>query len=99
MRTRSDSGESALTPLLHRRASEWFRAHGSPEEAIGHALAAGDTDVAVEVMAAHWYSYVNVGRMEIVSGWLKAIGDHTITASPLAAHTAAWIATRCDERS
>jgi LuxR family transcriptional regulator, maltose regulon positive regulatory protein len=86
------SGALALAPLLHRRASEWFRAHGSPEEAIGHALAAGDTDVAVEVMAARWYSYVNVGRMETVSGWLKAIGDHVITASPLAAHTAAWIA-------
>jgi ATP/maltotriose-dependent transcriptional regulator MalT len=92
LRARLASRESVLTPLLHRRASEWFRAHGSPEEAIGHALAAGDTDVAVEVMAAHWYSYVNVGRMETVGGWLEALGDHTIMGSPLAAHTAAWIA-------
>ncbi|HEX6521570.1 MAG TPA: LuxR C-terminal-related transcriptional regulator [Streptosporangiaceae bacterium] len=92
LRAKLASRESALTPLLHRRASEWFRGHGSPEEAIAHALAAGDTDVAAEVTAAHWYSYVNVGRMETVSGWLEALGDDTITGSPLAAHTAAWIA-------
>jgi ATP/maltotriose-dependent transcriptional regulator MalT len=92
LRARLASAEPTLVPLLHQRASEWFRTHGSPEEAIGHALAAGDTDVAVEVMAAHWYSYVNVGRMETVSGWLKALGDRILTVNPLAAHTAAWIA-------
>jgi LuxR family transcriptional regulator, maltose regulon positive regulatory protein len=92
LRVRLVSRAPALAPLLHRRASEWFRAQGSPEEAIGHALAAGDTGAAVEVMAAHWYSYVNAGRVETVSGWLKAVGDHTVTANPLAAHTAAWAA-------
>src|SRR5215469_695107 len=92
LRVRLVSGAPALAPLLHQRASEWFRAQGSPEEAIGHALAAGDTDAAVEVMAAHWYSYVNAGRMETVSGWLRALGDHTVTANPIAAHTAAWVA-------
>jgi ATP/maltotriose-dependent transcriptional regulator MalT len=92
LRVRLVSSSPALAPLLHRRASDWFRAQGSPEEAIGHALAAGDTDVAVEVMAAHWYSYVNAGRVETVTGWLSAVGDHTVAANPLAAHTAAWVA-------
>jgi len=92
LRTRLASRDPGLAPLLHRRASEWFRGQGAPEEAIGHALAAGDTDLAVEVIAAHWYPYVNVGRMETVSGWLKAAGDHTIMVNPLAAHTAAWVA-------
>ena len=92
LRVRLVSSAPALAPLLHQRASEWFRAQGSPEEAIGHALAAGDTEAAVEVMAAHWYPYVNAGRMETVSGWLRALGDHTVTANPIAAHTAAWVA-------
>jgi len=92
LRARLLSRESALAPVLHRRASEWFRAQGSPEEAIGHALAAGDSDMAVQVMAAHWHPYVNVGRMETVTGWLKALGDHAITVNPLAAHIAAWVA-------
>lgn len=92
LRARLTAREPTPAWLLHRRASEWFRTQGLPEEAIGHALAAGDTDVAVEVMAAHWPSYVNVGRIETVSGWLKALGDRAVMLNPLAAHTAAWVA-------
>jgi LuxR family transcriptional regulator, maltose regulon positive regulatory protein len=92
LRARLEYREPALAPLLHRRASEWFRTHGSPEEAIDHALAADDADAAVEVMAAHWYSYINVGRVETVSGWLKALDYQTVALNPLAAHTAAWVA-------
>ena len=92
LRGQLTSREPALVPVLHRRASDWFRTQGFPEEAIGHALAADDTDAAVEVMAAHWYSYVNVGRMETVRGWLTALSDDTVMRNPLAAHTAAWVA-------
>ena len=92
LRARLEYREPALVPLLHRRASEWFRTQGSPEEAIRHTLAAGDANAAVEVMAAHWYSYINAGRAETISGWLKALGDHNITVNPLAAHVAAWVA-------
>jgi LuxR family maltose regulon positive regulatory protein len=92
LRGQLTSREPALVPVLHRRASDWFRTQGSPEEAIGHALAAGDTDAAAEVMATHWYSYVNAGRMETVRGWLTALGDDTVHRNPLAAHTAAWVA-------
>jgi LuxR family transcriptional regulator, maltose regulon positive regulatory protein len=92
LRGQLTSREPGLVPVLHRRASEWFRTQGSPEEAIGHALAVGDTGPAAEVMAAHWYSYINVGRMETVRGWLTAVGDDTVRRNPLAAHTAAWVA-------
>ena len=92
LRARLTSSEPALVPLLHRRASEWFRTQGFPEEAIGHALATGDTGVAVEVIAAQWYPYVNAGRLETVSRWLKDLGDHAIAGNPLAAHIAAWVA-------
>jgi LuxR family maltose regulon positive regulatory protein len=91
LRARLTASEPALAPLLHRRASEWFRAQEFPGEAIGHALAAGDTGVAVEVMAAQWYPYLNAGRLETVRGWLKALGDHVIAGNPLAAHIAAWV--------
>lgn len=92
LRARLTSSEPALAPLLHRRASEWFRTQGFPDEAISHALAGGDTATAVEMMALHWYSYINSGRIETVSGWLKALGDHAITSNALAAHIAAWTA-------
>ena len=92
LRGQLTSREPELVPVLHRRASQWFRTQELAEEAIGHALAAGDSDAAAEVMAAHWYPYVNAGRMETVRGWLTALGDDTVSRNPLAAHTAAWVA-------
>lgn len=92
LRVRLASREPARAPVLHRRASDWLRTQGSPEEAFGHALAAGDTDTAARVMAEHWYSFINVGRMETVSGWLEALGNRAIAVNPLAAHVAAWVA-------
>jgi LuxR family maltose regulon positive regulatory protein len=92
LRAQLTSREAALVPDLHRHAHEWFRTQGLPEEAFDHALAAGDTDAAVEVMSAYWYSYINVGRMETVHGWMTALGDDAVLANPLAAHTAAWVA-------
>jgi len=97
LRARLSAREPELVPRLHRRASQWFRAHGLPEEAIGHALAAGDTGAAIEVMAAHWYAYVNAGRLDTARGWLAALDDRLVSAHPLAAHTAAWVAATSGE--
>ena len=85
---------------LHRRASAWHQVWGSAEEAIRHSLAAGDAEGAVGLIAQHWHSYVNSGRMATVSGWLHALGDTRIAASPLAAHCAMWLgALSGDQRS
>ena len=51
LRAQLASTESAVVPVLHERASGWHRASGSPDEAIGHALAADD-DVAPGVAAS-----------------------------------------------
>ena len=84
--------EPGLVAALHERASAWHRRYGSADEAIGHALAAGDVTGAIGLIARHWYGYVDSGRMATVRGWLRALGDDKIAASPLAAHCAAWTA-------
>jgi LuxR family maltose regulon positive regulatory protein len=84
--------ESAIVPILHRRASAWHRQAGSPEEAIDHALAAGDLAAAVDLIAAHWPVYLSIGRISTVRGWLRWLGDDHIGADPVAAHCAAWCA-------
>src|SRR5207247_1035739 len=40
--------DAARVPVLHHRAFEWLRDHGSPEEAIHHAVAAGEIEGAAE---------------------------------------------------
>ena len=39
---------------LHKAASDWFAAHGYPVEAIRHAQAAADWDLAAGLLADHW---------------------------------------------
>lgn len=51
-RLRHDTPE--LIGVLHRRAAEWCAAHGLPEDAIRHAIAAGDGARAAELLRDSW---------------------------------------------
>jgi len=84
-----------LAPLLHRRASAWYRNAGSAEEAITHALAAGDTDGAAELITAHWHDFADASRITTVRDWLSSLGEDRIAGHPVAAHCAAWVAAVC----
>jgi LuxR family maltose regulon positive regulatory protein len=84
--------EAAIVPALHLRASAWHRRSGSADEAIDHALAAGDTATAVDLIAGHWPAYLSIGRISTVRGWLRWLGDDHIGTDPVAAHCAAWCA-------
>ena len=84
-----------LVPLLHRRASAWHREAGSTEEAITHALSAGDTDGAAGLIAAHWHDFADAGRITTVRDWLSSLGEDRIAGNPVTAHCAAWVAAVC----
>lgn len=84
--------EPGMMPTLHRRASAWHRLHGSADEAISHAIAAGDLGLATELIASYWFAYVQSGQVATVHRWLRSLGDDQIAVSPVAAHCAAWTA-------
>ena len=84
--------EPAILPALHQRASAWHRQSGSAEEAIDHALGAGDAAAAAGLIADHWPAYMDIGRVSTIRGWLRWLGDDQIAADPVAAHCAAWCA-------
>ncbi|HJY56286.1 MAG TPA: hypothetical protein VJ418_07890, partial [Streptosporangiaceae bacterium] len=90
--------EPGIVPVLHRRASAWHQQSGSAEEAIDHALAAGDVAAAVDLIAAHWPAYMDIGRVGLVRGWLRGLGDDQISADPVVAHCAAWCAALAGDR-
>ena len=92
LRSRLARTEPAVVTTLHERASAWHEATGSAEEAVHHALAAGDAAKAVAMIARHWHGYVDKGRTATVRGWMRALGDDRIVRYPLAAHCAAWAA-------
>jgi LuxR family maltose regulon positive regulatory protein len=90
--------EPDIVPVLHERASAWHLLYGSPDEAIDHMLASGDTAGAVYLIAQHWLSYLSSGREVTVRRWMQSLGNDRIAAHPLAAHCAAWAAAFCGDR-
>ncbi len=96
LRSQLAQTEPGIVPELHERASAWHRLRGSVEEAIGHAFSAGDA--AVDLIARHWYGFVDAGRLATVRAWIRSIGDDRIHDDPVAAHTAAWVAALSGDR-
>ncbi|MGW7686326.1 LuxR C-terminal-related transcriptional regulator [Kribbella sp. NPDC054772] len=68
-------GDPDLGTELHSRAADWFEAVGTPEAAIDHADAAGDTErvarLVLELMQPVWAG----GRVDTVHGWMELL-DH-----------------------
>lgn len=77
---------------LHRRAAGWYAAAGQPAEAIGHAVASGDTGYAAQLVAAGWRDEFNAGHLKTVRGWLDALPADRVAADPQLAAGRVWLA-------
>ena len=62
--------EPELVPVLHRRAADWYEAHGDPESALGHAYAADDTERAAAIFTASTLPLYYSGRVKTLESWL-----------------------------
>jgi LuxR family maltose regulon positive regulatory protein len=91
LRERLRREAAALAPKLHRRAARWFHAQGLRDEAIGHALAAGDHALASELIEAALGDMLWVrGEMHTVGGWLRALPEALRLARPRIAAAYGW---------
>ncbi len=89
---------AGVVPVLHARASAWYQRSGLADEAIDHAIAAGDRMRATDLIAGVWYPYMTSGRTAAILGWLNRLGERPIGADPVAAHVAAWSAAASGDR-
>jgi LuxR family transcriptional regulator, maltose regulon positive regulatory protein len=76
---------------LHLRAAGWLAENESIKSAVSHALAAGDEERAIQLIAASWYSYIHTRQLGDVDSWLRALGPERVSAEPRLALVAAWI--------
>jgi LuxR family transcriptional regulator, maltose regulon positive regulatory protein len=67
--------EPGLVADLHFRAASWFEANSMPEQAIGHAQAAGDYDRVVRLILELQQPVWASGRVETVLRWMEWIRD------------------------
>jgi LuxR family maltose regulon positive regulatory protein len=67
---------------LHRRAARWWERHDGPAEAVEHALAAGDGDLAGALVEAA-VPALRAGRQEAtLRRWLEALPEEAIADRP-----------------
>jgi LuxR family maltose regulon positive regulatory protein len=75
---------------LHRRASAWFEQHGLIDEALDHALAADDTDLAAHQMSAGLRDALNRQDRPTLERWLRLLPDEIIQRQPGLLMIKAW---------
>jgi LuxR family maltose regulon positive regulatory protein len=84
--------EAHLIPVLHSRASAWHEQQGFIAESIHHAVAAGETRRASALIAAHWNTYFNQGRLETVASWLDALPPKVVAGDTRLCLARVWLA-------
>jgi LuxR family maltose regulon positive regulatory protein len=77
---------------LHRNACSWFAEKGLIDEAVHHALAAGDIFVAANIVEENRDTTLNEDGVQILARWLAKLPDEIKNERPLLLLTDAWIA-------
>jgi LuxR family maltose regulon positive regulatory protein len=76
---------------LHSRASEWFESQGLITESIKHALAAGDTKSAADIIERHRDDEFIADRWQVVVRWLAMLPEDIRRERPKLLLTEVWI--------
>ena len=81
LRRRLDRDHPELTTPLHRTASEWFADHHRLVEAVDHALAAGDTRRAVELVETDGPALLEDSQMSTLLGLVEKLPSAAVVSS------------------
>jgi LuxR family maltose regulon positive regulatory protein len=73
LRARLQQERPGQVAALHRAAAAWHEAHGLADDAIKHALAAGDTAWAARLIERHTDALLFRGERDTVQRWLSAL--------------------------
>ena len=98
LRTELARHEPGVIPALHRRAYSWHRDHGTAEEAIHHAIEAGEYAAAAELIEATWVTYANRGRIGAVLAWLGRFPGEILDRDIRLLLVAAWALSQAARR-
>src|SRR5574337_245592 len=93
LRRRLDRDHPELTAPLHRKASQWFAEHHMLVEAVDHAVAAGDTGWAVELVETEGQGLLENSRMATLLGLVDKLPAAAVASNPGLQLTLAWVNT------
>jgi LuxR family transcriptional regulator, maltose regulon positive regulatory protein len=87
LRSRAHGELAAEEAALHRRAAGWYAGNGAGKDALRHAVAAADWDLALEVVAGHWFELYVRGDADAIRGLVDVLpaerleGDAEVSAA------------------
>ena len=84
-RTRPD-----LEPQLHHRASGWYERDGLVQEAVGHALAAGDLENAARLIEENFREMLAQGEATSLLSWMEGLPEELLRSRPWLCIPCAW---------
>jgi LuxR family maltose regulon positive regulatory protein len=82
LRNRLQQETPALIPDLHRRASAWYEQHELPTEAVQHALAIPDAELAARLIEPIALLVTFQGQISTVLGWVNALPNAVVRTRP-----------------
>jgi LuxR family maltose regulon positive regulatory protein len=89
-RSRKRHGDAERAEL-HRRAGAWFAAAGFYDEALDHAVAAGDFAAAAALVERARHNAINAENWTQISRWLSLLPDDAVRRSPGLLLCRAWL--------
>lgn len=86
--SRFNSGEIAV---LHSLASAWFADNGLIDEALRHALSAGDVMSAAQLVERNIYKILRTGLFPVLERWLDQLPEEIVAQKPKLLLARAWV--------
>jgi len=90
LRNRLLHQQAEIVAEIHRRASAWFANNNMLDEAISHALAAGEPEIAANLLAPAAKAMVLRGGSATLQAWLDQLPEDCVAARPALAIAQAW---------
>jgi len=82
LRGRLEEGEPGSLPELHRRAGRWYELQGLVDEAISHALSAGDFEGAARLVEGQAPRLLGEGGIIGLLNWANRLPEALVQARP-----------------
>jgi LuxR family maltose regulon positive regulatory protein len=82
LRVRVLQDQPERLPGLHRAAAGWYEQQGLADDAVRHALAAGDPGWAARLVERHFGTALAWAEAVTVTRWLAALPDEQVRARP-----------------
>ena len=90
LRRRLERDHPERIPGLHRTAADWFARHRMLREAVDHALAADDTDFAVDLLAADGMYLMEHGHIATLLALIDKLPPRAVAEDPRLLLAQAW---------